>query len=206
MKKLITLFLLMAGMAVAVNAQDVITLKNGDEIKAKVTEISSSEIKYKRFDNLDGPTIVIVKNDVFAINYENGTRDVFVSATANEPEADQPARAASENDYVLLHIYRKGGMVGAAVKYSLHLDDEPICRVVNKWKETIKIDREGLITLWARTEVKKELPINVQFGGEYYIRCSVTMGGVVGRPHLELVNETIGKKEFDAIKEPKKKK
>jgi hypothetical protein len=29
---------------------------------------------------------------------------------------------------------------------------------------------------------------------------------MVGRPHLELVDEEKGKKEFDAIKEPKKKK
>ena len=40
-------------------------------------EISPSEIRYKRFDNLEGPTRVILRADVFAINYENGTRDVF---------------------------------------------------------------------------------------------------------------------------------
>jgi len=81
MKKLTTLFLFMVGMAVVVNAQDIITLKNGNEIKAKVTEISASEIKYKRFDYLDGPTILIAKREVFAINYENGTREVFNAIT-----------------------------------------------------------------------------------------------------------------------------
>jgi hypothetical protein len=199
-------------MAVIVNAQDVITLKNGNEIKAKVAEISDTEIKYKRFDNLDGPTIVIAKNEVFIIKYENGTREVINAIEAEKPTVELPiankevSGASTGNDYVLLHIYRKGSMIGAAVSYSVHLDDDPICRVTNKWKETIKIDREGLITLWARTEVKKEVSIDAQFGGEYYIRCSVTMGGMVGRPHLELVDEATGKKEFNAIKEPKKKK
>jgi len=61
----------------SVSAQDVITLRNGDQIQARVTEISQSEIRFKRFDNLDGPTRVIPRADVFAINYENGTRDVF---------------------------------------------------------------------------------------------------------------------------------
>ena len=53
----------------SVYAKDIITLQNGDEIKAKVTEISSSEIKYKRFENLDGPTIVIPRANVFFITY-----------------------------------------------------------------------------------------------------------------------------------------
>jgi len=68
---------LLASVFWSVSAQDVITLKNGDEIKAKVTEMTSSEIKYKRFDNLDGPTVVVAKTEVFAINYENGTREVI---------------------------------------------------------------------------------------------------------------------------------
>ena len=46
-------FLFVGGLF-AVNAQDIIVLKDGNMIEAKVTEISSSEIRYKRFDNLDG--------------------------------------------------------------------------------------------------------------------------------------------------------
>jgi len=70
--------LFVSGMSVY--AQDIITMRNGDEIKAKVTELSSSEIKYKRFENLEGPTIVIRRADVFAINYEDGRREVINTA------------------------------------------------------------------------------------------------------------------------------
>ena len=77
----------------SVYAQDVITLRNGDEIKAKVTEITSSEIRYKRFENLDGPTVVVPRAEVFAINYENGTREVINSATSTA----QAARTASQS-------------------------------------------------------------------------------------------------------------
>jgi len=76
----------------SVYAQDIITLRNGDEIKARVTEITPSEIKYKRFENLDGPTVTVAKSDVFAINYENGTREVINSATSTA----QAARTASQ--------------------------------------------------------------------------------------------------------------
>jgi hypothetical protein len=96
MQRLILIFLLMGAVSV-MHAQDMITLKNGDEIKAKVTEISSTEIRYKRFDNLDGPVVVIPKADVFAINYENGTRDVIgaISSTPATTPAVGVAMAAN---------------------------------------------------------------------------------------------------------------
>jgi len=59
------------------SAQDIITLKNGEEIKAVVTEIELNVIKYKKFDNQTGPAYTVSKADVFMIKYENGTKDVF---------------------------------------------------------------------------------------------------------------------------------
>ena len=68
---------------VSAYAQDVITKKNGDEINAKVLEITQSEIKYKKFDNQTGPTFSLSISDIFMIRYENGTKDVFETATQN---------------------------------------------------------------------------------------------------------------------------
>src|SRR5947207_480696 len=58
-------------------AQDVIIKKNGDEIKSKILEVSGSEIKYKRSDNMDGPTYTIPKPEVFMVKYENGTKEII---------------------------------------------------------------------------------------------------------------------------------
>lgn len=58
---------------------DMIILRNGEEISAKVLEIGIHEIKYKKCVNLNGPTISILKNDVFMIKYSNGTKDVMES-------------------------------------------------------------------------------------------------------------------------------
>jgi hypothetical protein len=68
---LITLFVLTC------YSQDLITKKNGEDIQAKVLEVGLAEIKYKKFDNLGGPTFVINKSDVLIIRYENGTKDIF---------------------------------------------------------------------------------------------------------------------------------
>jgi len=89
-------------------AQDVITLKNGNEIKAKVEEISSTEIRYKRFENLQGPTIVITTSDVFFINYENGRREIIslldetptakTMKTAKEKAEEKKAKAKATEE------------------------------------------------------------------------------------------------------------
>ncbi|OFX71034.1 MAG: hypothetical protein A2X12_05725 [Bacteroidetes bacterium GWE2_29_8] len=53
-------------------AQDFITTKNGEEIKAKVLEITQTEVKYKRFENIDGPIYTVNKSDLLIIKYANG--------------------------------------------------------------------------------------------------------------------------------------
>jgi len=59
------------------HAQDVIYKKDGVKIEAKVQEIGTSEIRYKKFSNLDGPVYVIFKSQVSMIIYENGTHEVI---------------------------------------------------------------------------------------------------------------------------------
>jgi hypothetical protein len=52
---------------------DVIILKNGQEIIAKVVEVGQTEIKYKMCDNLNGPTFSKNKSEVLKIKYPNGS-------------------------------------------------------------------------------------------------------------------------------------
>ena len=60
-----------------VYTQDIIIKRNGEEIKSKVIEVGTTEVKYKKIDNINGPIFSIFKSDVFMIKYENGTKDVF---------------------------------------------------------------------------------------------------------------------------------
>jgi hypothetical protein len=101
-------------------------------------------------------------------------------------------------DYALLHLYRPIGS-GAAVNYDLHLDTSVIARVNNNWRKIVRIEKEGPYSLWARTEQKVELPLNIKFGNEYYVRCAVTSGLLVGRPQLSLVDNSFGRVEFQSV-------
>ena len=69
MRKII-LLIVFTIIAFVSHAQDLIILNKGNEIQAKVMEVNLSDIKYKRFDNLDGPSYTIQKDDVFMIKYQ----------------------------------------------------------------------------------------------------------------------------------------
>ena len=81
----IFLFFLMLTFS-SVNAQDIIIEKNGDEIKAKVVEVGTTEIKYVKFETLEtSPVYSILKSEVFMIKYADGSKDVFNTETQNNP-------------------------------------------------------------------------------------------------------------------------
>ncbi len=72
---------------------DIINLRNGAIIVAKVIEISETQIKYKRCNNIDGPLFVESKNNVYSIKYTNGITDHFIKA----PEIDNSRSVGNPN-------------------------------------------------------------------------------------------------------------
>ena len=93
MKKLLHLLLFVLA-AVAANAQDIIVLTDGSTIQAKVLSITASDVQYKKWSNLDGPTYTQAISGIMAINYQNGTQDRF-NAQAAQPQAAPAAPAAA---------------------------------------------------------------------------------------------------------------
>jgi curli biogenesis system outer membrane secretion channel CsgG len=87
MKTTITLLAMFFGSLATILAQDIITLKNGDEIKALVQEAGVTEVKYKKYDNANGTAYTLSKSEIFMIKYGNGERVVFTDAVATSPPA-----------------------------------------------------------------------------------------------------------------------
>jgi hypothetical protein len=71
----------------SVNAREWIVLSDGKVIEAKVLKISASEISYKRLDNLEGPPLVITRDDVYSIRYDNGSTKI-INRGANPKHAE----------------------------------------------------------------------------------------------------------------------
>jgi hypothetical protein len=69
---------------------DLITLKNGEEVSAKILEITPTEVKYQKCGVTDGPLYIVKKTDVFMIKYANGTKEVFKVDSTEPIKANEP--------------------------------------------------------------------------------------------------------------------
>lgn len=67
-------------------AQDVIVTAKAERIEAVITEVSPTELRYKKFSNPDGPTFVMYVKDVAAVIYKTGEVQVFEKPKAAAPE------------------------------------------------------------------------------------------------------------------------
>lgn len=83
-----TLFLLF--LARITMAQDVIVKNDQTTVMSKVIEITSNEIKYKKWNNQDGPIYSISRTEVSRINYENGEVEDFSNSTSNQQNNATP--------------------------------------------------------------------------------------------------------------------
>lgn len=77
MKKTLFVIIISILSGFAVKAQDTIVQTDGQKVIAKVLEITPDLIKYKKFDNPDGPIFSIQKSKVYMIVYQNGTQDII---------------------------------------------------------------------------------------------------------------------------------
>ncbi len=80
-------------------SQDKIYLKDGTEVLTKIIEINTTEIKYKKFSNIEGPLYTISKSNVLMIIYKNGEteviakkNDVIIPPTNSEPQIKEKVK------------------------------------------------------------------------------------------------------------------
>lgn len=89
------------------NAQDIIFLKNGEEIKAKVKEVTQTEIKYLKFENQESPIYSLSKAQVLMVKYENGSKDIFEKADSFIESNPIPVSKSTESTNTA-EMYEKG--------------------------------------------------------------------------------------------------
>lgn len=87
-------------------AQDIITLRTGETINGKVAEVSTSEVRYYKSSNINGPVYVATKADISQILYENGSKDVF-AATTQQPATVIMQQSAPQTVYIENPVRRR---------------------------------------------------------------------------------------------------
>ncbi|WP_147294243.1 hypothetical protein [Pontibacter diazotrophicus] len=110
MKKATVPFFIFFLLLQLVQAQDIITKRTGEKVEAKVLEISTLEVKYKLFTNLEGPTYVVPKSEIMLIQYPDNTSETFelneAAPVVALASADAEAPAASKA--TALQLYNQG--------------------------------------------------------------------------------------------------
>ena len=100
-----------------------------------------------------------------------------------------------------MHFYRPSLGAGALLGYKIkNVNDSIVGRLRNGEKFIYKTKVFGEQSFYGTLETKEEVKINIEKGKEYFVRCSVNMGVVLGRPEINLIENYIGMKEFDEMK------
>lgn len=103
-------------------SQDIITTKTGEDIQAKVIDVTNDEVRYKKFDDQTGPIITISTLNLLIIRYENGSKDIFTAPqTAVSPNLILGADSAAvlsrkgRNDAIENYDGRNSGATWVAI-------------------------------------------------------------------------------------------
>jgi hypothetical protein len=108
MKKVFFILALLSGTVMTVNAQDIITKKDGSKIEAVVTKVDVNDVKYKLFNDASGEIRSLSKSQITIINYEDGTADEFnvpapVVVRSNDSDSRKISSKSNAKD-----VHRKG--------------------------------------------------------------------------------------------------
>ena len=86
----------------AAHAQDILTLRSGEELKVVVSRVTQTDVMFKMYNDPQGSTFSYPKSQVTAIVYRDGRREVFNSQYNNQPQysnQQQPQYGNQQQQY-----------------------------------------------------------------------------------------------------------
>ena len=210
-------------------AQDIIITKDSKKINAKVLRIGEDNIRYKDYNDQEGPSYSILKKDVSSILYASGEVETFNSEATSSQQMQEPANdgnrtytkpanvqksnvgsaTATDNHYekspaqidgkATVYIIRNSS-IGSLIKMSVECNGMKIGSTKAKQYVYTVVD-PGSYTFVSKTpENSGSLNLTLESGKTYYIKQQVKMGIVVARTGLELMNDLEGKKALNDCK------
>ena len=80
-------------------------------------------------------------------------------------------------------VFYRPSATGMLIGCTVHDGDPEISHLANG-KYFIQVVDPGVHEFWVKSEVKDTLKLEVEAGETYYVKCSIAMGIMVGRPNL----------------------
>ena len=95
----------------------------------------------------------------------------------------------------LVYIYRPSSFVGGAISYTVHAGETPVVKLANGGYASFLAD-PGETEFWAKTEARSSVTELLEAGKTYYLKGTVGVGIVAGRPKLSFESEAAGRSEI----------
>jgi len=135
----------------------------------------------------------------FTFSQKAMTQDTIKTQGSVIVDKPDSSKSPTDKPFATIFIYRPRNFTGAAISYNIRLNDSVICRIKNNTKYEIKVYKEGPAEISAETEQKRKVNINVKFGEQYYLKCGITMGVMVGRPEINLIYPEQGRLDYENL-------
>ena len=126
MKYCLLLLSCLAIFSISSTAQDKIYRNNGKVVLARIIEVGTAEVKFRQFENPDGPIYILESDRIKRIVYENGTEEKFGKDDPKDTEryANDLQKLIKVNFFSPLYgyteiAYEKSIGVGRSVEFSI---------------------------------------------------------------------------------------
>ncbi len=170
--KSIAFFLCIFGVTTFVYSQDTIQFINKTTQVVKVAEVGIDEIKYHRFDNLEGPLYVAGKKEIRYIKYANGHVDSVTVASKVIQPASEPLTvyrsplSVNGNEKILIH--------GSRLSYNGHaIGESRLLRLITNFPAPEK-----------KAEMYKEYLAMKSYKKKQYLFGFVGLGAGLALPYI----------------------
>lgn len=100
----------------------------------------------------------------------------------------------------LVYIYRPSSFIGGGVSYDVKAGENTIITTLYNGGYYPYYAKPGETEFWAKTESKSSVTIDIKPLQTYYIKGTVGVGILVGRPHLMVVSQDVAEQELTECK------
>lgn len=163
MKKLILFIaVLFAG---NIFSQDSIYKWNKENIASKIEEINPLDVKYKKWDNLSGPTYIISKTEVFRIKYANGLIDTINKVpTTNSQIASQSTNPTKIYSGRASLLYKKINDVNLLLEIQKLPNSDAKNKMLREYADMIRYKRIQYLSNGLGYGIGFAVPVVITFG------------------------------------------
>lgn len=159
-------------------SQDTIRFLNNTIKVVKVTEINVDDIKYKRFDNIDGPLYVSNKSEIENIKFSNGLVETFKPSENKSQTVVTPTISTSPSTTNQNTTFEKIVIIDKIklMHFGKPMGESRLLKVINNYPESEK-----------KMLMMKEYANMKSFKKKQYIYGFVGLGAGVALPYIGMM-------------------